>query len=62
MGAIKVAEGSTIRVKGTGRTGRVLTLTKQKIDGKRGRPATLASVVHDDATEATYGVRELQLV
>jgi len=62
MSTIKVAPGSKIRVKSSGVLGTVIDLTPQKTPGKRGRPPTIASVVHDDASEATYGVRELQLV
>ena len=62
MATIKVAPGSKIRVKSSGVLGTVIDLTPQKIPGKRGRPPTIASVVHEDSTEAQYGVRELTLV
>jgi hypothetical protein len=64
MAAIKVSEGSVVKIRGTGRTGRVISLTAQKTPGKRGRPPTMALVLHDDISEGTqaYGVRELELV
>ena len=62
MAAIKVTEGSVVKVKGTGRTGKVLTMSAQKVPGKRGRPPTVAVVIDDFGLETTHGVRELQLV
>ena len=62
VGAIKVETGSAVKVKGTGRTGRVLSLTAQKVAGRRGRPPTVVSVLHEDGVEAVYGVRELVTV
>ena len=60
-GIIKVAQGSSVKIKSDGRVGTVLALNAERT-GNRGRPVMLASVIHDDATESTYRVADLKLV
>ncbi len=61
MGRIVVAPGASVKVRSTGLTGKVLSLTKEQ--GQRGRPKTYAAIVLDDSfDEVSIGVRELTLL
>ena len=61
MAAIRIGEGSKVKIKTDGRVGTVLSVNTLKVPGKRGRPSSVASVVHEDGSENQYGIPELTL-
>ena len=60
-GIIKVAQGSSVKIKSDGRVGTVLALNAERT-GNRGRPKTFAAIAFGDGSEVTLPVAELKLV